>query len=83
MFTRRERIARIIDPKAWARADQERQDFPADPHSQIYNDAAYLEDSVIKAGQIMALEEDQDPQRANAFYGKRSRKTIIKEARNA
>jgi len=51
-----EEIARIIDPRAWAFADEERKDFPADPHDRIYR-TPRLKDSLSKAQAILGLVE--------------------------
>ncbi len=55
----REGVARIIQPGAWAMADKERRDYPADSREQIYG-ALWLQESLAKADAILALsQQDQ------------------------
>ena len=52
---RRCRIARIIDPKAWADMDKARQAFPADPFERFLEEYR-IELSLQKADEIEALQ---------------------------
>lgn len=57
----REAAARIIDPSAWAFADEERKDFPADPHETIYG-TPRVRESLQRAAAILSLPSDTPPE---------------------